>query len=76
MLAEVLQKCSDLPHLRTLELEYREDAGEPELLQLVAATLPRLTTLEIHRFRRDGCKDVPVVSPLLSAPAESPLHTR
>ena len=60
-LAEVLQKC-DLPFLRTLELEYREDAQEPELLQLVVTKFSYLTTLEIHRFRREGCKDVPVVS--------------
>ena len=65
-LAEVLRKCcsTDIPHLRALEIEYREDAGEPELLQLVAAQFPHLTTLEIHRFRREGREDVPVVSPL------------
>ena len=31
-LAEVLRECNHLPLLRTLELEYREDAQEPELL--------------------------------------------
>ncbi|KAM5544075.1 hypothetical protein V8D89_002261 [Ganoderma adspersum] len=59
-LAEILRKCSDLPCLRTLELEYREDAREPELLQLVVTKFSYLTTLEIHRSRREGCKDVPV----------------
>ncbi|PIL28113.1 hypothetical protein GSI_09764 [Ganoderma sinense ZZ0214-1] len=58
-LAEVLRKC-DLPRLRGLELEYREDAQESELLQLVVIKFPFLTTLEIHRFRREGRKDVPV----------------
>ena len=61
-LVEILRKCN-LPRLGNLELEYREDAQEPELLQLVVTKFSHLTTLEIHRIRNEGHNDVPVVSP-------------
>lgn len=60
-LAQVLQKCN-FSLLLTLELEYRVDAREPELLRAIAARLPHLTTLEVHRFRSEGKFHVAVVS--------------
>ncbi|PIL28338.1 hypothetical protein GSI_09489 [Ganoderma sinense ZZ0214-1] len=58
-LAQVLRKC-DFSLLHTLELEYRVDAHESELLCALTANFPHLTTLEIHRFRRHGEYHVPV----------------
>ena len=60
-LAQVLQKCE--PSLfSSLELEYRVDAQEPELLQVLAIKFSHLTTLEVHRFRSEGSYEVAVVS--------------
>ncbi|PIL36449.1 hypothetical protein GSI_00138 [Ganoderma sinense ZZ0214-1] len=48
----ILQRCGT-PDLRTLELEYEVDEPgvDAELLQYVAASFPRLRTLELHRYR-------------------------
>ncbi|PIL36454.1 hypothetical protein GSI_00143 [Ganoderma sinense ZZ0214-1] len=48
----ILQRCGT-PGLRTLELEYEVDEPgvDAELLQYVAASFPRLHTLELHRYR-------------------------
>ena len=65
-LAQVLQKCE--PSLfSSLELEYRVDAQEPELLQVLAVKFSHLTTLEVHRFRREGSYEVTLVSPRSSS---------
>lgn len=60
-LARVLQKCK-LSLLHNLELEYRVDTHESELLCTLAVRLPHLTTLEVHRFRGEGSHNVSVVS--------------
>ncbi len=67
-LAQILQKC-DVPLLRSLELEYRANVEESQLLRLLGEKFRHLTTLEIHRFRSEGSKDVPVVSRPTSFPA-------
>ncbi|KAI1792103.1 hypothetical protein LXA43DRAFT_888009, partial [Ganoderma leucocontextum] len=71
-LLQVLWQC-DLPLLRSLELEYRADTQEPELLQLVVTKFPHLTTLEIHRIRSERREDVPVVSPSILLASPGPL---
>ncbi|KAH9830270.1 uncharacterized protein C8Q71DRAFT_371990 [Rhodofomes roseus] len=46
---EILSKV-DTPSLKHLELEYRADAAENDLLLCLTQKFPRLTSLEIHRF--------------------------
>ncbi|KAL1939446.1 hypothetical protein VTO73DRAFT_10002 [Trametes versicolor] len=49
----ILHQC-DLPHLRCLELEYREDHAEDELLRYLRFAFPALTQLKLRRYRREG----------------------
>ncbi|KAM5544862.1 hypothetical protein V8D89_001760 [Ganoderma adspersum] len=58
-LVQVLQKC-EFSLLPTLELEYRVDAHESELLRTLAVNFRHLTTLEVHRYRSPGTYDVAV----------------
>ncbi len=58
----ILHQC-DLPLLRCLELEYREDHAEDELLRYLRTAFPALTQLKLRRYRREGAygADVQVV---------------
>ncbi|OJT09985.1 hypothetical protein TRAPUB_13531 [Trametes pubescens] len=49
----ILRHCH-LPLLRGLELEYREDDGDDELLRHLGAAFPALGQLKVRRFRRAG----------------------
>ncbi len=60
-LLRILRACY-MPHLRNLGVEYCSDRSEVSLLSHVASNFPRLTSLELHRYRPDGDVDIPVVS--------------
>ncbi|KAI0750239.1 hypothetical protein C8Q80DRAFT_679354 [Daedaleopsis nitida] len=49
-----------IQELRTLELEYRADADDLMLLEDVVSWFPKLDTIELHRYRQNGVKDVPL----------------
>ncbi|KAL1939457.1 hypothetical protein VTO73DRAFT_10013 [Trametes versicolor] len=57
----ILRHC-DLPLLHGLELEYREDNGDDELLRHLGVAFPTLRQLKVRRYRRAGADyaDVPV----------------
>lgn len=58
----ILRHCH-LPLLRGLELEYREDDADDELLRYLGAAFPLLRQLKVRRYRRVGAEyaDVQVV---------------
>ncbi|TBU53111.1 hypothetical protein BD310DRAFT_994245 [Dichomitus squalens] len=60
-LFDVIRSC-DTPYLNTLEVEYKEDMKEGSLLRLIAVKFPRLTTLEIHRYRTERSDNISLVS--------------
>ncbi|OJT04234.1 hypothetical protein TRAPUB_5054 [Trametes pubescens] len=57
----ILRRCN-LPLLRSLELEYRENDQDDELLRHLGAAFPKLRQLKVRRYRREGVRmaDVPV----------------
>ncbi|TFK78857.1 hypothetical protein K466DRAFT_668312 [Polyporus arcularius HHB13444] len=59
-LLHILRACY-MPHLRNLGVEYRSDRSEVSFLSHVASNFPRLTSLELHRYRPDGDVDIPVL---------------
>ncbi|KAI0772726.1 hypothetical protein BD413DRAFT_473621 [Trametes elegans] len=46
---DILRRMS-IQRLRSLELSYREDGSEDELLQYLASRIPKLQVLELHRY--------------------------
>ncbi|KAH9830275.1 uncharacterized protein C8Q71DRAFT_372158 [Rhodofomes roseus] len=56
---EILSKV-DTPHLERLEVEYRADFAEDDLLLCITKRFPQLTLLEIHRFRSQGSSDLAI----------------
>ncbi|TFY55612.1 hypothetical protein EVJ58_g8136 [Rhodofomes roseus] len=56
---EILSKV-DTPHLEHLEVEYRADFAEDDLLLCITERFPQLTFLEIHRFRSQGSSDLAI----------------
>ena len=71
--SEMLQVLSrsPLPHLDHLQLEYLADDTDGSLLRYLTAAVPRLLTLEIHRFRPEGVVDIPVLRKITVLPAGS-----
>ncbi len=56
----VLQRM-EMPNLHTLELVYETDNDDDELLRHISSSFPRLTHLELHRYRKDRKQIVPHV---------------
>lgn len=57
-----IMRRSTMPHLAHLEIEYRADDDDDALLQYIATTFPRLTSLKISRYRPNASdKVVPTV---------------
>lgn len=52
-LLRILRRC-DLPLLRGLELEYREDEADDELLRHIGVAFPALRQLKVRRYRHAG----------------------
>ncbi|CDO74237.1 hypothetical protein BN946_scf185031.g2 [Trametes cinnabarina] len=46
------------PCLSDLDIEYRQDECEKELLEALPAACPNLTTLTLHRYRMPGADDI------------------
>lgn len=65
-LLRILRRC-DLPLLRGLELEYREDEADDELLRYLGVAFPALRQLKMRRYRHAGITiaDVRTVCALL-----------
>ena len=61
VMLDVLRRCT-APDLQVLRVEYFADYNEIPLLSYAVRSFPRITTLELHRYRHHGDKDVPVVS--------------
>ncbi|TFK94548.1 hypothetical protein K466DRAFT_657735 [Polyporus arcularius HHB13444] len=60
-LLRILRSCYT-PHLRKLGVEYCSDGNEGPLLSHIASNFPRLTSLELQRYRLDGDDDIPVLN--------------
>ncbi|RPD54344.1 hypothetical protein L227DRAFT_657668 [Lentinus tigrinus ALCF2SS1-6] len=74
VLLRILQRCLS-PHLRVLGVEYCADHGEASLLSCIAENFALLTTLELHRYLRNGDTDVPVLDIARSLAPLSVLRT-
>ncbi|OJT07694.1 hypothetical protein TRAPUB_1435 [Trametes pubescens] len=57
----ILKRLST-PHLITLELVYRADEAEDELLRYLPHAFPLLSELELHRYRASDGDDIPYAS--------------
>ncbi|KAI8983360.1 hypothetical protein BD414DRAFT_490684 [Trametes punicea] len=51
---------SALTQIARLEIEFVEDDGDSDLFRCLPHAFPRLEYLKIHRYRRQGSRDVPV----------------
>ncbi|TBU36348.1 hypothetical protein BD309DRAFT_878523 [Dichomitus squalens] len=51
------------PSLEAFRLEYRADDVDEALLRRIVTAFPHLTAIEMHQFRAEGDKAVPVVGP-------------
>ncbi|RDX40630.1 hypothetical protein OH76DRAFT_1412851 [Lentinus brumalis] len=60
-LLRILRSCYT-PHLRKLGVEYCSDGNEVSLLSHIVSNFPRLTSLELHRYKLDGDDDIPVAN--------------
>lgn len=61
-LLRIAHRCQS-PSIRTLDIEYEEDASDAELLSFLPVAFPNLTMLTLHRYRiRREADDVDVVS--------------
>lgn len=69
---QILRRCR-CPRLTSLELEYREDEADAELMQHIGASFPALTSFKLLRYRSAaGAEAGPLVSlrhpPLICSP--------
>ncbi|EIW53542.1 uncharacterized protein TRAVEDRAFT_155075 [Trametes versicolor FP-101664 SS1] len=61
---QILRRCR-CPRLTSLELEYREDEANAELMQHIGASYPALTSFKLLRYRADDDAEAGPLDPLL-----------
>ncbi|KAL1936969.1 hypothetical protein VTO73DRAFT_2826 [Trametes versicolor] len=61
---QILRRCR-CPRLTSLELEYREDEANAELMQHIGASYPALISFKLLRYRADDDAEAGPLDPLL-----------
>ncbi|KAI0365497.1 hypothetical protein BV20DRAFT_1056366 [Pilatotrama ljubarskyi] len=58
-LLRIVLRCAS-PRLDELDIEYKQDSDEMELLQALPAAFPNVTRLALYRYRQPGADDIDV----------------